>query len=199
MRNLRLAPRSLSLRTTVQGFRSLLLFPFRLWNWKSALLSVLIRSFALFCMVTRHGHHSGLHAAAIEACYVAVTAGFYAALQQRSLSMEPRWLSGLAVVVGVPILAQAIDYLLQHAMGTPNMKAASVGMVCWGLLSAAFHLHLMRHGAMLVGDGSRTLSSDMKRMPRLVATFVAKPVVLVIRAMRKTERAPEPGELTRAA
>jgi hypothetical protein len=45
-------------------------------------------------------------------------------------------------------------------------------------ISAVFHLHVMRNGVFLTGTG-RSLSDDFRRMPRLVAGFVVRPVVLL--------------------
>lgn len=166
-------------RAMVRVFRAGAL-PLRCWNWKAALLSVTMRSVALFCFVD-HGAgdrlQAALHAGLVEAAHVSLTAGVYASLQQRSLGVRPRWLGNVLIVAGVPMGAQAVDYLLQKAAGTPHMQAASLGMVGWGLLSALFHLHLMRHGSMLVGEGAGTLRSDLRRMPRLVVLFVAAPVM----------------------
>ena len=44
------------------------------------------------------------------------------------------------------------------------------------LVSAMFHWHIMTNGVMLVGEESRSLSSDFKQMPGLVVSFVAAPV-----------------------
>jgi hypothetical protein len=50
--------------------------------------------------------------------------------------------------------------------------------VCvFAALSALFHLHVMRKGAFLSGQG-RSLLDDFRRIPRLVAGFVLSPVAL---------------------
>jgi hypothetical protein len=163
-------------------------YPVRYWNWKAASLQIAIRATAYFIVATRHlhavGHQAGFHAAVVEAAYVCLTAGFYSALQQGAMRVEPRWLANLVIIGGVPMLAQAVDTLVQQAAGTPNLKAVSLGMVFWGLLSAAFHLHLMRNGAMLVGKGEGSFANDLRRIPRLVGSFVATPVVGTLKALR---------------
>ena len=166
-------------------------FPIRLWNWKSASLSIAIRSTVYFFIAMHHGHQAGLRAALIEAAYVCLTAGFYSALQQGAMRLRPRWLANLVIVAGVPIFAQSIDFLVQHAAGTPNARAASLGMVFWGLLSASFHLHLMRNGAMIVGEEARTFANDLRRIPNLVATFVAAPVLATLALVRSREQESE--------
>jgi hypothetical protein len=162
-----------------------LLFPFTCWNWKSAILSAMIRSFIYVLATMKHGWHSELHTIAAEMFYVALTAGIYSALQQRALNVQPRWLSNLIIVGAVPVLSQTVEYVMHAAAGTPNLKTATISVLSFGLLSALFHLHIMRKGAMLVGDESRPFSDDLKRMPSLVVSFVAVPVKAIIEAARR--------------
>jgi hypothetical protein len=98
-------------------------------------------------------------------------------------------MSNLVIIAAVPIFSQAIDSLVQYAAGTTHLRAASVGMVLWGLLSSAFHLHLMRNGAMIVGAQSRSFTSDLRRIPWLVATFVAAPVLAIMALLRPAQQA----------
>ena len=171
----------------------LLATAFACWNWKSAILSGVIRSATYFAIVARHGHNAGLEAAAVEAVYVALTAGVYSGLQQRAMTVQPRWFSNLIILAAVPMFAQLIDFLVQSAAHTPGLKTATIGMVCWGLLSASFHLHLMRNGAMLVGCEGRSFGNDLKRIPWLVGTYCATPVVICRDALRaaRAEQAAE--------
>ncbi len=159
------------------GAQRLLCLLLACWNWKSAILSGVIRSATYFILVARQGHHAGLRSAAVEAVYVALTAGIYSGLQQRAMRLEPRRLANLTILAAVPLSAQLIDFLVQRAAHTPGLATATIGMVGWGLLSASFHLHLMRNGAMLVGAEGRSFGNDLKRIPRLVGTFVASPVL----------------------
>ncbi len=165
-----------------------LCYPVRYWNWKAALLQITIRCSIYFMVALHLGHHraprEGLHAAVIEAVYVCLSAGFFSALQQGALRLDPRWLSNMVIIVAVPVFSQLIDSFVQFAAGTENVRATSIGMVLGGLLSAAFHLHLMRNGAMLVGEGERSFRSDLRRIPRLFGTFVAAPVVAVMALVR---------------
>jgi hypothetical protein len=117
-------------------------------------------------------------------------------MQQRAMEIQPRWLSNLTILAAVPLFAQVIDFMVQSAAHTPGLKTATIGMVCWALLSASFHLHLMRNGAMLVGEEARSFGNDLKRIPWLVGTFCAAPVVVCRDALRasRLEREAE-GEL----
>ena len=46
------------------------------------------------------------------------------------------------------------------------------------MLSALFHLHVMRNGGFLTGQGS-SLLDDFRRVPRFIAGFVLRPVDLL--------------------
>ena len=159
-------------------------FPFTHWNWKSALMSGLIRGTLYLVAASRGTLHQGLQAAAVELLYIVATAGFFAAIQQEMLDTEPRWLANLVIVLAVPLGSQTTDYLVHSIAGTPNLKIATVSTLVFSLFSASFHLHVMQNGAMLVGKHGRSFASDMKQMPRLVATFVSQPVLWVLRWSR---------------
>lgn len=162
-----------------------LCFPFTNWNWKSAILSALIRSFVYLLATRKHGFHTGLHAVLAEVFYVAFTAGIYSALQQGALDLQPKWLSNSLIVVGVPVLSQSVEYTIHLAAGTPNLRVATISIMIFGFISALFHLHVMRNGALLVGNKSRPFSEDLKRMPLLVAGFLATPFVAVVETTRR--------------
>lgn len=57
-----------------------------------------------------------------------------------------------------------------------NLRALGIGALIVTAVSAMFHWHVMQNGAMLVGRNSNSFAGDMKRMPRLIATFVWNPV-----------------------
>jgi hypothetical protein len=149
------------------------------WNWKSALMSVSVRATGYAIATAKHGWRAGVAAVLLEVIYVGSTAGFYAALQQRSLKTAPRWFGNLLIAVGVPMLAQTVDWAIHVLAGTPNLKVATLGVGVFTLLSALFHLHIMRQGAMLVGKEGRTLAEDMRSMPRLIAGFFLQPMRMV--------------------
>jgi hypothetical protein len=133
----------------------------------------------------KHGWHSSLYAVASEMLYVALTAGIYSAMQQGALDLRPRWLSNCLIVIAVPAFSQSVEYLIHAAAGMPNLKAATIGILCFGLISAMFHLHIMRRGAMLVGEKSRPFSDDLRRMPILVGSFLAAPFLVAMEAARR--------------
>lgn len=116
---------------------------------------------------------------AVELVYVSLTAGLYAGLQQRALSMRSRLLGNLTIVVGVPGLAQALDWLTHRAAHAAAPGKAIVAVCVFSTISANFHLRVMRRGAFITGDAGRTLVDDFRRMPRLIAEFILRPVTVL--------------------
>jgi len=147
-------------------------------------MSATARSAVYLMAMMRAGHDgagvsSGLAVVLVEMAYVILTAGLYAGLQQRALSIRSRLAGNLAVVVGVPGLAQILDWVTHRAVGASAPGRATLAVCVFAGISALFHLHVMRSGAFLTGGRGRSLLDDFRRMPRLVAGFVAAPVVLL--------------------
>ena len=79
------------------------------------------------------------------------------------------------------------------------MRALGIGGLVVTLLSAMFHWHVMQNGAMLVGRNSNSFAGDMKRMPRLLVTFVCYPVRALMARSHSVEVAGEAEEMEIAA
>ncbi|MGD1107243.1 MAG: hypothetical protein ABR865_09365 [Terracidiphilus sp.] len=126
----------------------------------------------------------------VEIAYVALTAGVYAGLQQRALGLRSRLLGNVLVAVGVPALAQALDWLAHRAVGAAVPTRATIAVSLFTGVSALFHLFVMRRGVFLTGRGC-SLADDFRRIPRLVVAFVAAPVVLFISFVAGTGHAAE--------
>lgn len=161
------------------------------WNWKCALLSASARSLVYLAAMARTGLRSGLAIVLVEVVYVTVTAGLYAGLQQRALALRSRSLGNLIVVLGVPGLAQAFDWLAHRASGAAAPARATVAVCIFSTVSALFHLHVMRRGVFLTGQQGHTLAEDFRRIPRLTLGFVITPAMFLSaianRVLRTTE------------
>jgi hypothetical protein len=145
------------------------------WNWKCALMSALARSTVYAFAMTRSRSREGLAVILVEMLYVILTAGLYAGLQQRALTIRRRWLGDLAIVVGVPGLSQCVDWLVHRLAGAPTPHRALLSVCVFTLLSALFHRHVMRQGTFLTGEQGRSMIDDFRRIPRLVLSFVLWP------------------------
>jgi hypothetical protein len=150
---------------------------FACWNWKCALLSVTARSIVYLAAMARNGLHGSLSIVLVEMAYVTLTAGLYAGMQQRALSFRSRLLGNLTIVFGVPGTAQILDWLAHRAAGAAAPGKATLAVSMFAIVSALFHLHVMRRGAFLTGRGGRSLAEDFRRMPRLIFGFITAPVV----------------------
>jgi hypothetical protein len=152
---------------------------FACWNWKCALMSATVRSLVYLAAMARSGQHGRVGVIAVEMAYVTLTAGVYAGMQQRALSMRSHGLGNVIIVVGVPGLAQFLDWLTHRAVGPAAPTRAIIAANVFTLVSALFHLHVMRRGVFLTGEASRTLADDFRRIPRLVLDFVLCPYTLL--------------------
>jgi hypothetical protein len=159
---------------------------FACWNWKCALMSATARSLVYLAALARSGPHGRVAIILVEIGYVALTAGVYAGLQQRALALRSRLLGNLIVVLGVPALAQFVDWLTHRAVGAPVPMRATVAVSIFAGISALFHLFVMRRGVFLTGQG-RSLGDDFRRIPRLIAGFVAAPVVFLMSLVGRSE------------
>jgi hypothetical protein len=149
---------------------------FTCWNWKCALLSATARSIVYAAAMAHCRLHDGLSVVLVEMGYVALTAGLYAGMQQKALGFRSRLLGNSTVVFGVPLLAQALDWLTHRAAGAPTPGKATLAVCVFAVVSALFHLHVMRRGAFLTGEKGQALIEDLRRMPQLIAGFVLEPV-----------------------
>ena len=160
------------------------------WNWKCALMSATARSVVYLIALGRGGVHDRLAVVLVEIGYVALTGGVYAGLQQRALSLRSRALGNAVVVLGVPALAQALDWAAHRVTGATVTAAATMAVAWFAVVSALFHLYVMRNGVFLTGEG-RSLGSDFRRIPRLVAGLVMVPVKWFARLRAQAEAAAE--------
>jgi hypothetical protein len=160
------------------------------WNWKCALLSATARSLVYLAAMTRTGQPGRWAVVLVEIAYVTLTAGIFAGMQQKALAIRSRFVGNLVVVLGVPGLAQALDWLAHRASGAAAPGKATLVVSMFAGISALFHLHVMRNGAFLTGHG-RSLLEDFRRMPRLVAGFVVRPIVFFAAITTRPARAVE--------
>jgi hypothetical protein len=149
---------------------------FACWNWKCALLSATARSIVYAVAMAHSRLHGSLAIVLVEMGYVALTAGLYAGMQQQALGFRCRLLGNLTVVFAVPLLSQALDWLTHRAAGAPTPGKATLAVCLFAIVSALFHLHVMRRGAFLTGEQGQAMIEDFRRMPRLIAGFVLEPV-----------------------
>jgi hypothetical protein len=155
------------LRDRRTGMLSLLL----LWNWKSALLSIMLRA-PVFAIVTmRHGPEAVAAAVLTEAGVCAINAGWYAAVVQVLRNRKPVWLVATVITVVLPLSGQVIEYAIHAWHQTPHRVAAVIASTVLGAIASLFNWYAMKQGSMLVGDERSSFGSDLRRFPMLLLRF----------------------------
>ncbi len=169
------------LATVRAVLQSLLRHPFQLlvvrWNWKSALLSSVIRALIFFVVNISVGLDAALAAMNTEFLYRACTAGFYAALTQSFRHVKPEWPATLTAMVLLPLISHSLELLIHWWRGTPKLAASILASACFTAVSTAYNLFAMRQGALIVGQDARTLREDLRRTPGIIGKFIYALVV----------------------
>ncbi len=163
-------------RTLAEFFRHLARHPWemlgRRWNYKSAVLSALIRSTLFFATNLGAGVDAAAGAALTEVVLRLVTSGFFGALTQSFRHVEPKAVGTLAAVILLPALAHSLELGVHWLRGTPALATSIAVSVAFTVVSTAFNLFAMRHGVLIVGHGRRTVVEDILAMHRLLVLFV---------------------------
>jgi hypothetical protein len=144
-----------------------------LWNWKSALLSLILRGPIFFMATIPRGSMAVVAALFTESVFCVLTAGFYGAIVQSLRRAQPQWLTGVFLTVLMPALFQALEYWLHWLRGTPHLRSAEITSLFLGAISALFNWYAMRRGTLLVGAEGRALATDLRQLPVLIAGFLA--------------------------
>jgi hypothetical protein len=134
-------------------------------------MSATARSVVYLAAMAHRGLDRSLSVALVEVIYVSLTAGIYAGMQQKALALRSRGLGNFLVVLGVPGLSQAIDFTVHHFVGAAITVRASVAVTIFALVSALFHLYVMRNGVFLTGHQGHTLGGDFRRIPGLLVAL----------------------------
>jgi hypothetical protein len=144
------------------------------WNWKAALFSAIFRGGIFFLVNLDAGLQAAAGALTIEFLYRSFTAGFYGALTQAFRKVEPAYQAGVAVGLGMPVLAHSIEAAVHLVHGTPNLATSIAASVLFTFLSTHFNLYAMRHGVLIAGPEAATLSSDLRNIPAVLAGFLTQ-------------------------
>jgi hypothetical protein len=153
------------------------LFPLTHWNWKVALITAVLRGGACVAALRHMEMHARDHFGGVEAAFVLLTCGFFSALQQQTLQIRSELLAWFACVVVVPLTALSCDAALHFWLDGRATRQLGVAAMLYTVLSATFHWHMIRNGALLVGDEAHSFKTDLKRIPILLGTYFAAPVL----------------------
>lgn len=176
--------------TPVTSRNAALLFPFTHWNWKVSLLTAILRGLACVGILRHLQQPARWHFGLVEAAFVLLTCGFFSALQQQALRIAQEAVAWLACVIAVPFVSLGCDAGLHFWLDGSSTCRLGAAALLFTFLSNTLHWHMIRNGALLVGDGAHTFQTDLKRIPKLFGSYCAAPVLWTIslagRAMRRT-------------
>lgn len=145
------------------------------WNWKTALLSTVLRGAIFFTANLPEGLVAAAAAFGRDAVFRVPLGGLYGAIGQAFSRAQPAWASYVVVMVMLPAIAHVAEFLVHWLGGTPRLGTAITASVIFSAFSALFNLFLMRRGALLVGGAGEGFGSDLRRMPRLIGEFLILP------------------------
>jgi hypothetical protein len=139
-----------------------------------------------------------LSAVLVEFSFRFFTSGVSGALVQSFRRATPVWLATMFVTISLPVFSHTIEYIAHYTQETyfssvlpasenNSRKIAFAVSVLFSVLSAMFNLFMMRHGVLLVGAGAETKSlwSDLKKIPFLVYEFVTYLPDMILRFIRE--------------
>jgi hypothetical protein len=141
------------------------------WNWKSAVLSVILRVPVFAIAAMKHGPEAVAGAVLTEAAVCAVNAGTYSSVVQFLRNRKPVWLVATVVTVALPVCGQIVEYFVHLWHGTPHTTVAVMISSVLGAISYLFNWYAMKQGTLLVGGEQSSLGSDLKRIPVLLYHF----------------------------
>jgi len=143
-----------------------------LWNWKSAILSIVFRV-PVFAGVTLHRGIDAMTGAVLaETAVCAFYAGFYAAVVQYIRNRRPVWVTAFVIAVVLPALGQLLEYEVHTWRSTPHRILAVILSSILSVLSSLFNWYVMRQGTFLVGREHSSFVADLKRFPLLLWRFL---------------------------
>jgi len=145
---------------------------FALWNWKSAVLSIMLRVPVFAVAAARRGLEATGAAILTEAIVCGFNAGCYAAVVQVLRDRKPVWLTALLIAVGLPAIGQVIEYEAHAWRGTPHRGVAVIISSVLAGISSLFNWYAMKQGALLVGGEGKSLGHDLSKIPRLLGHFL---------------------------
>ncbi|CAN5451086.1 hypothetical protein BH10ACI2_BH10ACI2_18990 [soil metagenome] len=162
------------------------------WNWKSALLSALLRAPIFFTayLAQKQGLSIALGAMLLQSVFRTGFGGICGSILQGFSKVRPAW----HAVVTIPIVLAAVSHIAEfviqslydmYTLSQGKSKAILVS-VAISVVSAIFNLFAMQRGVLLVKDESQqSIWKDLRQMPWLALEFISFPLVWTIRRTKR--------------
>ncbi len=143
------------------------------WNWKTAVWSGMYRAPAFFIAGYKSGFAAALRGAGVEFLLFAAMAGFTGAATQRFRNLQPPWKARAVILCLIPACLHAAEWLTHTLAGTKGRSRGVLISIAMTVVAVAFNWYAMRRGALLAGGEGASFFNDLKRMPRIIAGFIA--------------------------
>ena len=147
------------------------------WNWKSALVSALMRAPVFFAANLEAGLDAATAAFATEFVYRVCSAGFYGALTNHFARRREQRAATIEALVILPVLAHSVEYVVHRMAGTPYIATAIGASIAISMVTTRISLFLMRRGLFVAGGQSFT--ADVRDF-----------VLLMVRPRRRSHQPP---------
>ncbi|MGH9945904.1 MAG: hypothetical protein ACRD6X_01745 [Pyrinomonadaceae bacterium] len=171
-------------------FRTLILN----WNWKSAIISSVLRAPIFFgaYLAQKQGLWMAFAAMSVQFIFRAVTGGTNGAIIQSFSKIEPVWHAVVTIPIVLTFFMHIGEWLLQSAFdsytGTNGKTTAVLISILGSVISAGFNLFAMRRGILLVKDESQqSFWHDIKQMPWIVFELVSFPLVWKMKRSKRRD------------
>jgi len=122
------------------------------WNWKSALVSAIVRSAMFFRAVLGASPPAALSASIIEFVLAFALAGFGGALAQSYRNAQPRWLAIFIAAFVPPAVWHGSEFAVNFLSGTPNLHVGMALSMLYSVAATLTTVTLIRRGLWLSGD-----------------------------------------------
>lgn len=162
------------------------------WNWKSAVLSALLRApiFFFTYLFNKDGLKFAIGAAMAQSMFRLIFGGVNGAIIQSFSRVEPAWHAVLTVPLILATFSHLMEFVVQtiydNQTGVNGKGRAITVSVIVSAISAIFNLFAMRRGVLLVKDETQqSIWRDLKRMPWIAFEFISFPLVWRRRRARK--------------
>lgn len=164
------------------------------WNWKSAVLSAILRSPIFFTSyaLQKSGLGIAFGAMAAQFAFRTFSGGFSGSIIQSFSKVEPPWHAVLTIPLILAAFSHMAEYVVQTVFdsytGVNGKRKAIAFSIFISIVSAVFNLFAMRRGVLLVKDESRhSIWRDLTRMPWVAFEFISFPIVWTRRRSRKSD------------
>ena len=134
------------------------------WNWKAALVSVVMRGTIFFLTALGGGLAIAVRTLMVDATFRVPLSGVCAAVIQEVRWAQPAWGALAVALVGVPLAAHAIEIAVHSFARTPWLWRGVAASVSLSIVSSAVEWFLMRRQILLVGPEGTSLGSELRRL-----------------------------------